>query len=113
MTEKGEINRKLPLGFIKEQEIKIQKELNSYLDRKEISQAVQVSDTETGLESQYLNYVTEKQRKIIPRLERVLNLIKNGQYGVCQRCGGDIEMQRLALVPSAIECCTCIKCLGL
>lgn len=101
--------RNFPLGFIEEQRSKIQKELNSYVNRKEISEAIKGSDKETGLESEYLDYVAQKQRKMVPKLEKVLELIKKGEYGICQICGKDIEMQRLLLIPSATECCSCIK----
>ncbi len=103
--------RNLPLGFIAEQKIKIQAELNTYVNREKISEAIKGSDEETGLESEYLDYVAQKQKIIVPKLEKVLELIKKGKYGICQICGGNIEMQRLLLVPSATECCNCIKSL--
>ncbi|MFA7050052.1 MAG: hypothetical protein WC164_03005 [Patescibacteria group bacterium] len=103
--------RNLPLGFIAEQKIKIQSELNSYVNREKISEAIKGSDEETGLESEYLDYVAQKQKKMVPKLEKALELIKKGEYGICQICGKDIEMQRLLLIPSATECCNCIKSL--
>lgn len=54
-------------------------------------------------------YTLYKQRALIPILNKVLNLIATGEYGICKSCGKPIETKRLKIVPAATECLECIK----
>jgi RNA polymerase-binding transcription factor DksA len=47
--------------------------------------------------------VSEELRSIAAALQRM----ESGRYGVCETCGADIEPNRLAAVPYAVECQSC------
>jgi len=40
-------------------------------------------------------------------IERALRLIDQGEYGICERCGGEIGAERLKALP---ETTLCVKC---
>lgn len=110
MDSKGMKQRVLSSEFIREQEIKIKEEIDSYLDFQKVRQAF--SDNGGGAKDGdpiYLTYMLDRQRKLLPQLKKALTLIEEGEYGTCQRCGGEIEIERLKFVPSAMVCCSCIK----
>ncbi len=48
------------------------------------------------------------QQKMAEKIERALERIDQGTYGVCELCGGEIAAERLAALPEAN---TCIKCM--
>jgi len=48
-----------------------------------------------------------KSRTIIPRIERALQKIEQGTYGVCDDCGETIPVARLELIPGALRCLSC------
>lgn len=41
-------------------------------------------------------------------IKSALDRIKNDAYGICIKCGGDIEPERLAIIPEAEDCEGCI-----
>ena len=43
----------------------------------------------------------------IDQIERALNKIDNGTYGVCEDCGGEIPGARLEALPFATQCVEC------
>jgi RNA polymerase-binding transcription factor DksA len=43
----------------------------------------------------------------VESLNRALERIRQGTYGVCAECGGDIEPKRLEAIPWARYCVTC------
>jgi DnaK suppressor protein len=43
----------------------------------------------------------------ITQLERALERVDDGGYGMCERCGTPIPVERLAAFPSATLCVTC------
>lgn len=47
---------------------------------------------------------------LVPILEKILNKIIIGTYGICEHCGQDIEIVRLILVPAAEKCLKCAGC---
>lgn len=42
-------------------------------------------------------------------IKMALTKIRQGKYGVCERCGKDIEHQRLLIIPTARYCMVCSK----
>ncbi len=42
-------------------------------------------------------------------IERALKKIKNGQYGICEKCKGQIGVRRLKVFPEARFCMKCIR----
>jgi len=55
--------------------------------------------------------IKDAQRRL-KDLGTALELLKKGRYGVCERCGGDIPVARLELVPEAHYCIECKKALS-
>ncbi len=43
----------------------------------------------------------------LKKVEEALKKIKKGEYGVCERCGKEIEQERLKAVPEAKYCKLC------
>ncbi len=46
-------------------------------------------------------------RRILTQIDDALRRIDNGTYGVCERCGESIELERLEAVPYATLCIAC------
>jgi len=45
--------------------------------------------------------------KRITKINRALEKINDGSYGICDSCGKKIEKERIHLDPASIECSTC------
>lgn len=43
------------------------------------------------------------------RIEKALDKVKAGIYGICEKCGKEIELARLEAYPEAELCMTCTK----
>jgi len=52
----------------------------------------------------------QNQTQILNHFQKILDLISNypKSYGICVRCNGDIEIQRLEAIPTAMVCKKCI-----
>ena len=62
----------------------------------------------TQLEGQDALEGIEKQKlKEIQQIRAALSRIADGQYGVCAKCGEDIDPKRLKALPTAIFCVSC------
>ncbi len=48
-------------------------------------------------------------KKLVKRLERTLDRIKEKDYGYCQKCGNEIPFGRLEYMPHTTRC---VKCVG-
>ncbi len=51
--------------------------------------------------------LTEEQMKILKEIERALQKIYEGSYGICEKCGEEIEEERLTLLPWTRVCSKC------
>ncbi len=51
--------------------------------------------------------LSTEEQAILKRIERALERIEAGTYGVCLNCGGAIQQGRLAAVPWARYCIDC------
>jgi DnaK suppressor protein len=58
-------------------------------------------------ERQILAHKAAAAQQQIENLNRALERIKQGTYGECAECGGDIEPKRLEALPWARYCVTC------
>ena len=63
--------------------------------------ATEIADYTTNLSLE--KELEEEMRKI----DRALNKITEGTYGVCDNCNGEIEPNRLAIMPEATWCMAC------
>ena len=66
---------------------------------------------DTDVREQDYHAINEAQTKELQRrlkeIQNALTKIKKGSYGYCQKCGTDIPMPRLELVPEALYCVKC------
>ncbi|MDX8413325.1 MAG: RNA polymerase-binding protein DksA [Mariprofundales bacterium] len=51
--------------------------------------------------------IKDRERKLIKKIDQALARIKNGDYGVCDDCGGDIRPKRLQARPVTTLCIEC------
>jgi DnaK suppressor protein len=54
-------------------------------------------------------YVHTQNRKSLEKLKNALQRIERGSYGTCIRCGGEIPIGRLNLVPETLVCVPCLE----
>lgn len=52
-------------------------------------------------------HVLAQNRRTLEQLHNALDRIAKGTYGVCIKCGRDIPIARLELVPQALICVPC------
>ncbi len=65
--------------------------------------AIEVSDYENQLS------VEHSLEDDLKKINKALEKIKDGTYGVCEKCGGEINPERLEAFPEAVECMKCNK----
>jgi len=51
----------------------------------------------------------ERAQGKLEKLEAALQRMEEGTYGVCEACGGAIEPERLAALPTATLCVACAR----
>ncbi|MFZ5756830.1 MAG: RNA polymerase-binding protein DksA [Pseudomonadota bacterium] len=49
----------------------------------------------------------DRERKLIKKIDKTLNIIEEGEYGYCQACGIEIGIRRLEARPTAELCIDC------
>ncbi|HEY64760.1 MAG TPA: conjugal transfer protein TraR [Caldilineae bacterium] len=47
------------------------------------------------------------QQRLLEEVERALQKLDNGTYGLCERCGCEIDFARLKAIPYAVYCIHC------
>ncbi len=63
------------------------------------SVAVHEADVELG--------VLELRRQELRRIDAALARLRQGNYGICEACGTEMDEERLRIVPFAIRCVEC------
>jgi DnaK suppressor protein len=53
--------------------------------------------------------LVQRNREELGRVNRALERVGSGEYGVCARCGEDIAEARLRAVPDAVVCRDCAE----
>lgn len=51
--------------------------------------------------------IRDRERKLIAKIEEALERIKEGTYGLCERCGEAISVERLKARPVTTLCIDC------
>ena len=70
------------------------------------------ADVAQASERQDLSFMTrERLADRVNQLSAALRRLHEGHYGVCERCGRDIERARLAALPEATTCRVCQEAL--
>lgn len=78
--------------------------------RKEVSanQGGDFMDVATDNLEHELNYIfEEREREKLQNINNALNRIKEGNYGECDECGDDIDVERLLALPFTRLCLDC------
>lgn len=102
--------------FLKKEEKKLEKqkeEISKEDPFRDESRVVDNAASDTEASEQYLHQQkTAIQQEINRRLiqiRKALSRIKVGKYGVCEKCGGMIDTDRLMIMPEATLCASCAK----
>ena len=90
------------VNFIQWQKSRILERLERYNNKNTVKEQL----AETGNISQYQNY---KIRIVSNFLNEALKNIESGKYGICKYCKQEIPVERLFLVPAALQCISCDK----
>lgn len=56
-----------------------------------------------------LSAIDEEAQLTVLQIDAALDRIKNGQYGICVKCGEKIPEQRLAALPYITTCINCAE----
>jgi DnaK suppressor protein len=49
----------------------------------------------------------DRERKLLKKIEETIDMIDNGQYGICEGCGAEITLKRLEARPVTTMCIDC------
>lgn len=67
----------------------------------EIDQAQELIEQEMG------SLMSSNNRANLAKVEDALDRIRSNRYGICERCGNEIPMKRLNVLPFARYCISC------
>lgn len=98
----------------------IQKENHMTRTEKEIVQRLQLEKQVLSAQLQRKNnsgstepvsfvegQIRTRLRERLASIERALDRLEDGTFGVCQSCGGEIDAERLIALPYAEQCISC------
>jgi DnaK suppressor protein len=51
--------------------------------------------------------IRDREHKLIKKIKKALERIENGTFGICEKCGEDISVQRLKARPVTTQCIEC------
>ena len=51
--------------------------------------------------------IRDRERKLLAKIDEALELIEDGEYGICEECGCDINIKRLEARPVTTLCIDC------
>jgi len=51
--------------------------------------------------------IKDRERKLIKKINQAIERIKDGEFGECDSCGGDISIKRLQARPVTTQCIEC------
>ncbi len=57
----------------------------------------------------FLLRIRDREHKLIKKVKKALVRIENGTFGVCDKCGEDITIERLHARPVTTQCIDCKK----
>ena len=51
--------------------------------------------------------IRDRESKLIKKIKKTLDRIENKDFGICEKCGGDISINRLKARPVTTQCIDC------
>jgi len=69
----------------------------------------EVDRTSIRTEQEFLLHMHCRNERLVREILNGLQRIRTGDFGVCEECGKDIELNRLKAHPSATQCIKCKK----
>ncbi|MCB9743954.1 MAG: TraR/DksA C4-type zinc finger protein [Alphaproteobacteria bacterium] len=82
------------------------RKVQEYTEVREVqADPVDVASSETDLA--FNQRLGERDRRMVSKLKLALERMKEGEYGVCERCGDPIGYRRLLARPVATQCIDC------
>ena len=51
--------------------------------------------------------IRDREHKLIKKVKKALDRIENGSFGICEKCGEDISIERLKARPVTTQCIDC------
>lgn len=51
--------------------------------------------------------IRDREHKLIKKVKKALERIENGTFGICEKCGDDISIERLKARPVTTQCIEC------
>ncbi len=51
--------------------------------------------------------IRDREHKLIKKIKKALNRIEDGTFGICEKCGEDISMERMKARPVTTHCIDC------
>jgi DnaK suppressor protein len=101
-----EKKRKLLRNLLEEKKIS-EKVGDEWLEPKDIEDFAHVTYDEI---SRYV--LAEHELGIIKEIDIALKKIETGEYGICERCGAEIDPMRLKVIPWTKYCAKCAREIG-
>lgn len=59
------------------------------------------------IDRSFLLRLRDRERKLLKKIEKTLEKINNGTYGICEACGAEIPIERLEARPVTDLCIEC------
>jgi len=60
-----------------------------------------------GISKQIAFHLSEREHEMVIAIDKALEKIEDGEYGVCARCEEPIAERRLEIIPTALYCAPC------
>jgi RNA polymerase-binding protein DksA len=64
-------------------------------------------DSDSLLERELADRARQRSLEMITEIQHAIGCIDAGEFGVCERCGGPIALERLRAIPSTRHCINC------
>jgi len=91
--------------------VRIKREMRKNIsaeNRRDLGSGQEECDCANASQSDYMHFLNmSSQHVIMKQIERALRKIGEGSYGLCERCGDEIGINRLRILPVAVYCRDC------
>lgn len=93
--------------------LSLDKELTDRLEKLQldITQSHSADSEEQAIErenDEVIAQLVDSTNRELGQVKHALNRIEAGTYGLCEKCGGDIGMDRLQALPYTTRCINCV-----